>query len=321
MSGQEIQWDDLLYHDGAFPRQEEGGVAVESLSGDLKWNIGFGASPTGRPDMNMENPDLNSQGVTALSGGDPQLQKPCTGDCLMLFSKPSVKAFNIVFDENNNEVAQIWGMYRQIYDLLGSVESAQFSVLKRLAAEHNFLQKSYYLNVGDQAGQAQSLHEGQQAATQFGGEGADALVNQIGSGAFKCLKKARLLGRKLGRGGMGVQELESATDVNLTDDQTAAECGGGLFQVVSIPMRGGVDWPSDSGGGDGAGWSRGWPVTAQWQAPTNSFGVDLNTLMINRENGPKVHASVSLWRGTSGGEPLAAVWPKPNPKFQVRTHP
>ena len=94
---------------------------------------------------------------------------------------------------------------------------------------------------------------------------------------------------------------------------TISECGG-LFQLATVG-RSTLESMSKPVGSSYPGW----PVEVQWQAPAqNYFDVPVNVLLANADRGPRVRATVSVWRGPNRG---ASVWPNPTPKFQVRLYP
>ena len=107
--------------------------------------------------------------------------------------------------------------------------------------------------------------------------------------------------------------------VSVVGNSNAAisECSG-LFQLVTVDksMVGGM--AKDNGSG-----YPGWPVEARWtlnpdnQASYNYFKADLDNIMTQRDNGPRVHATISV----GGFGAIPSVWPNPTPKFQVRLYP
>src|SRR5262249_10325427 len=128
-----------------------------------QWDIGFGGP-----------------GAYKNETWDPDMPEPLT-----LISSATASAWNINWDDSQT----IFKLYVQIYQLLGSVESAQFSVLNRLAQGHNFLEKSYWLNTGGPDALAESAELGQSF-----GFYADQFPSDV---KFQCVQKVHFCGNKL----------------------------------------------------------------------------------------------------------------------------
>ncbi len=295
--------DDLMYHDGAFPRYDQNPDQVPQ--GSQSWDISFSGGRSGMNDP--DSPDVSSHDM----GYDGSGTNACSGTCTLIFTNYTASHFNIGWDDGN----QVLKLYVQIYQLLGSVEAAQFAVLKRLADKHNFLSKSYYLNIGEQ----QAIQEAGQAVQDFR-VSADPFVGAVN---FWCTPKMRLYAQK------PAHELAQAMTVGAADAQMppTIDCVGrggnqGLFQLVTIDRNvlNSMSQPSPS-----SQWSKGWPVSVHWTVPNNYFGVDLNSMLQASDNGgPKVRASVAIYRGAvncQGANCPANIWPSPTPKFQVRLYP
>lgn len=291
--------DDIMYHDGDFPRDEQNPDGYTSPS-PPQWNIQFNPSSS-RSGMN----DPNDMNVFNPSGetGNP----PCSSPCTLIFNIDTVTHWNIGWDDAN----QVFKLYVQIYQLLGSVEAAQYAVLDRLQQSHNFLSKSYYLNIGDQTALAEA-----QAAVQDFNMSAGGFMGAIN---LWCTPRMRIMGyipmHDLEATGITSQDAQMPTTITCYNTPYA-----GLFQATTIKQTM-LDsmWSPSS---DGRPFAKGWPVTVHWTAPSNYFGVDLNAIMQSADNGgPKVHASVSIWNGGPAGTGLASIWPLPTPKFQTRLYP
>lgn len=263
--------DDILYDEGDFPRSISDPTKMEYTT-ETTWDIGYGMKGAGK---NADPPDVP--------------------ETLTMISMDAAKLWWINWEDAN----QIYKLYVQIYQLLGSVESAQYSVLKRLSAGHNFLKKSYWLNTG-----------GPEALN----EAADAVISfDVASGGFNsavkfwCSQKMLFHGNALTHSwGQPYQIWASDPPPDLPS--TISECTG-LFQVVTVD-RPVVRRMSDVSSGGYPGW----PVQTRWTAPNNYFSIDFNRLM--PEGRPLVHATVSIGYG-----PFTSVWPNPTPKYQVRLFP
>lgn len=296
--------DDIMYHDGAFPRDDQNPDGVPP--GTRSWQIRFpdtGASF--RSGMNSAtDPDVDSHDQGSEGGAG------CSPPCTLIFNVDTVRHWNIGWDDSN----QVFKLYVQIYQLLGSVEAAQYKVLWRLAQNHNFMSKSYYLNIGD----TQALQEAGQAVQAFR-RSADPFTGKV---AFWCTPKMRIYGY------VPQRQFLQATDIMEQEAKmpNTIDCIGqngglqGLFQVATVDPA-----TLDSMSSPIGQWSKGWPVEVHWTAPNNYWGVDLNGLLQSADNGgPKVRASVALYRGQvgcNGQNCPAQIWPDPTPKFQVRLYP
>jgi hypothetical protein len=200
---------------------------------------------------------------------------------------------------NWDDANRIFKLYVQIWQLLGSVEEAQHSVLERLTSKHNFFKKSYWLNTGDPVGDA-----------------------DLGAGAFRsaasgfkaqayCHQKVMFYGNKP-TGSTFQPWKEWGPDAPVaTPYYDKCLRGPGLFQIMWVSGVEAMRRPS------GSPWP-GYSITQPWTAPKNYFDVNFND-SIAQLNGrkPEVHATVSC--GVNNKK--AAVWPNPTPKFQVRLYP
>ncbi len=295
--------DDVLYDDGVFPRDPGNPTRQDFAAGESPWNIEFGGSRSG---MNSEDPvvstpggDCNTTGSQNHTNAGPSVGS-AVDNCVVIVSMRTAKAWNINWDDAN----QIYKLYVQIYQLLGSVESAQYSVLSRLSAKHNFLTKSYWLNVGGD----QAVTEATQAANKFDGQAGGFM----GAVNFHCAKHVMFMGNQIVTNVLGQPYQIWASDPPPTMPDTIAECsqsGGGLFQLVTV--RHDVLQAMNDG----------WTAEAHWTAPSNYWNIDVNGMMSGLDaNGPRVRATAQV---VGYGTPPfnAGVWPQPTPKFQVRTKP
>jgi len=258
---------ELLYENGVFPKSPQ-----SSGFDDMKqWNIRYGGKVGER-----KNP---------ASPNDP----PDLDETIEFLTWQNAHDYWINWDEAQS----LYKLYVQIYQLLGSVEEAQYSVLQRLSSGHNFLQKSYWLNTGD------SLADVQEAVSSFHASAA----------GFKavpyCHKKIMFYGNKpTDDTFQGWQEWAPPKPIDAPYMQSCKD-GPGLFQVMWVN-------PNEI-----KKMKAGYPVVQHWKAPKNYFNVDFNTGHRALDNGrPKVRATVTV-----GENSQAAVWPDPTPKFQVRLYP
>lgn len=290
----ELGSDELMWQDGAFPRDQRYWNNADGIPDSQKvWEIEYGGDRASL--VNNDNPSMQSWDRSPVS--------PCQGECGLVFSQQSAQHYNIGWED----ATTIFRMYIQIYQLLGSVESAQFAVLKRLTdgSNHNFLSKSYWLNA-DQSSEA--LGDAQRDLVPSFAASSSGFVPSV---KFHCVPKMRLYGNKFTHD-MGVYE---PAYEEYPMPSTIGECGGpGLFQLVTVKRSILSSMTAPVGGSMG---SFGWPVQVRWKVGSNYFNVDDLNNTVNNGDGPVVHASVSMFQ--AGG--LAQVWPKPNPKFQTRLYP
>lgn len=287
----ELGSDELMWRDGAFPRDSR---YVSSIPDSVRdWDIEYGGPRASL--MNTDSPSMQTW--------DRNPTNPCTGQCGLVFTQDTAQHWNIGWED----ATTIFKMYVQIYQLLGSVESAQFNVLKRLTSgsNHNFLSKSYWLNA-DQTNEA--LSEAGGAVRQFAIQASQFIPGV----QFHCMPKMRVYANKF-TNDIGVYGV-AYEDYNMPSSIQDCSGSSGLFQLVTVKRN---VIQSMSAGATGTSGSFGWPIEAVWSAPNNYFDVDLNAAMRGVDNGPKVHATVGVF--TNGGR--AAVWPRPNPKFQTRLYP
>ncbi|MDD5655864.1 MAG: hypothetical protein PHF00_01230 [Elusimicrobia bacterium] len=245
---------------------------------DAKWDIRFYESKWGQKN---DSPPTSVEGT------------------LSILTMDDANAYWINWDDAN----QVYKLYVQIYQLLGSVEDAQLSVLTRLAAQHNFLKKSYWLNTGD------PIDEAAAAAGIFGKEMDDSNWKSGSGLKYFCYEKMNFYGNKPTHSMFQPWQVY-APDPPPTMESKISGCDG-LFHLmwVSPALTNNIKKSL----GSSMFPSRGVPVTQSWTAPSNYFNYDFN-----RPSRPAVHVTVAI-DGFGGAK--AAVWPDPTPKFQVRTYP
>jgi len=273
-----VTYAEILYRNGAFPRSRSG--KKEFSGSDEKWDIEYGGTSSGRNSPN------------------PYIQDPYT-----LFSMDNANRFWLTWDL----ASEVFKLYIQVYSLLGSVEDAQWQVLKRLTkdSKHSFLQKSYWLNTGD------SANYGLELANSW-----DAALGEFKTEAH-CLRKLIYHGIDR-KGGTGIQQMRvKGTDppVEMSPKFDSPGCsGGGLFQMQTVDS-GALSRLRQPGGSEYPGLS----LTLRWQIPgKNYFNVDFGNMPQHFKNSaPELHTTVSV----GATNPNAKVWPDPTPKFQVRQYP
>lgn len=269
---------DVLYKNGAFPRSQSG---KHSYSTEKSWDIAYSEPKNG-------------------GGGPPQLPP-----VFELFTLQDANWFWHPWDL----ATEIYKLYVQIYSLLGSVEDAQFSVLKRLSTDHSFMKKSYWLNTGDPIGDAGVL------AHNF-----DVALGSFNSAVVPyCQPKLNYWGNRH-LGGGGIQPYVPAHTDPVVDLPTSAQFQGaggscqGLFQVMYVDPNT-IKKLSAKTGGDYPGLLLYMP----WAIPAkNYWNVDLVTIMAQKFPQGSLRTTISL-SGDPSNKP--AVWPYPTPKFQVRQFP
>jgi len=271
-----LTYAEILYQNGIFPRSQSG---KKEFRNEDSWDIAYGGK-----------------------GGGKNSKSPTIDDPVILFSMDNANKFWHPWDL----ATEVYKLYVQVYSLLGSVEDAQWQVLKRLTKDsnHSFLQKSYWLNTGDSA--------------VYGAELARAF--DVALGEFKtkphCVRKLVYHGNRH-MGGTGIQQYRVfGTDppVDLPDSPGCS--GGGLFQMQTVD-----DSTIKALGGPGGSDYYGLSLSLKWQIPgKNYFNVDFANMPQHFKNSsPELHTTVSV--GAPGGTAKPSVWPDPTPKFQVRQFP
>jgi len=289
-TGYKKYYASILYENGAFPHvggaYQNGHKPETALTGG-KWDIEYGGAYAKR---NQNPPDMSP----AQSNDGSQYYELFTLDNADNYWHPYDLA------------TEIYKLYVQIYGLLGSVESAQFQVLKRLtqgSTPHSFMQKSYWLNTGDPIGDATVL------ANNFD----HALGDFDHAVHANCLQKLDYWGNKHLNGGIQPYVPQKTTpDVDLTAQggagcQSSDNGNGGLFQIESLD--------------DGMvkTLKKGLTIEIPWSIPgKNFFNVPFDVLMAQAYPGRELHTTISVI-----GDPSVSpsVWPDPTPKFQVRQFP
>ncbi|MBI4376156.1 MAG: hypothetical protein HY549_06860 [Elusimicrobia bacterium] len=289
----QIALDDLLYRDGVFPRDPDNPERQEFAESDRQWKIRF-------------DPEGNRAGMNDLPPEVASTDGTCNRDrCVTLISRRTAQCWNINWQDAN----QIYKLYVQIYKLLGQVESAQYSVLNRLAREHNFLKKSYWLNMGGDT----ALREAEDAVTSFR-PAADSFLEQVD---FHCAQYLYFHGNQL-QPRWEQPYVIVAPDEPQGPDKWSPEgglmdrgCDGGLFQLVTVEpsiLNGmAAGWPAETR----------WTLNPQGEAKYNYWNVDLDNTMLRLDRGPRVRARIAV----AGFGTQASVWPDPTPKYQVRLYP
>ena len=241
-----ISYAEVLYQNGIFPRSRSRGTG------------------TGDPTLFTDEPvwDIEYGGVGVnKNSSDPEMPDP-----VVLFSLDNAKKYWHPWDL----ATEVYKLYVQVYSLLGSVEDAQWQVLKRLTkdSKHSFLQKSYWLNTGDAKGYGDEL------ANSF-----DAALGDFKTRAH-CVRKLVYNGNRH-LGGSGIQQYRVyGTDppIDLPDSPgTSPEgCGpgGGLFQIQTVDKVT-LDALRKAGSGAYPGLS----LSLRWQIPgKNYFNVDFGNM-------------------------------------------
>jgi hypothetical protein len=296
----------ILCQNGVFPMRSGDCSSRSDYTTEKAWDIKYGGKGTGKnsspPDLGS-NPSGNSDVMTILTGLNPE---------------DDANRFWLNWDDAN----QIYKLYVQIYQLLGSVEDAQYSVLMRLAASHNFLRKSYWLNTGS------DLNAAQAAANLFdSGMGSWALGGGL---KYYCYPKVNFYGNKPTGSMFQPWQVYSPEGGPVAMASPINGCSG-LFQLMWV-SDGITGVHNGSPGHDGKlnaavtsslYGSRGVSVNQLWGGAGDNNVVSKN--YFNHDfmgdfpgGGPAVHVSAAI---DGYGNAKASVWPNPTPKFQVRTYP
>ncbi|MBI5210333.1 MAG: hypothetical protein HY927_10215 [Elusimicrobia bacterium] len=289
---------EILYNNGAFPYGNNAYPAsptappnpLPSLDSEPLWMIRYG----GFKGIHKNGSDTTPPNIAAS-------EYPMDSSHFAIIDQDDVHDWWINWEDSQ----QIYTLYIQIWQLLGSVEEAQYSVLERLVKGHNFYKKAYWLNTGDPVADAQKGADSFEAAS-------SGFLNPSGM-KFYCHHKVHYYGNKL-TGSMIPPWREVGPEHPISVDyMSKCEGGPGLFQMAWIKkseldkMRKPIL----------TGKYAGYPVEQPWTAPSNYFNYNFNGESQELNYGrPKVHATVSCGEGS-----LAAVWPNPTPKFQVRLYP
>jgi hypothetical protein len=273
-------YSEVLYANGIFPRSKSGHKNTDEAhwkSAEV-WDIEYGGAGANR---NSANPTI--------------------ADPVVLFTHENADQSYHPWDL----ATEVYKLWFQVFSLLGSVEDAQYQVLKRLtmgSPRHSFLQKSYWLNTGD--------------PYSYGEELANSFDNALGT--FKtdahCVRKLIYHGNKY-TGGSGLQQYHvGSTDPPIDLPSSAGCSGGGVFQMQTVDQSS-LNALSKPGGSEYPGLS----LTLKWQLPgKNYFNVDFGNMPQHFKNSaPELHTTVSV----GATNPNAKVWPNPTPKFQVRQFP
>lgn len=294
---------DILYKNGTFPRTDQapGDAPLDSFT---SWHLRFGGCGMGK---NSNPPDMSSCGATGGTGGGAGGGGGAVtgggggvagGGRLDIITMQDALDYWLNWDDSQD----IYKLYVQIYQLLGSVEDAQYSVFNRLTktGRHGFFRKSYWLNTGDDINQAEA--------------GASFFNAYSFEPKPYCIQEVMIYGNKPTSNAFQPYQIW-APNAPIQMPPTIANCQpqAGLFQAEAIPdmhlqnMKI-VHSPLAN--------YPGYPVIQPWKAPTNYFKVDFNSKVRCPTGGfdsPCVHATVML----SGGR----LWPSPTPKFQTRLYP
>lgn len=271
---------DILYKNGAFPRNVGGDPPDAPLDGKSPWFIQFDAK-----------------------FGAKNAPTPDPGGRLDLLTMQDALDYWISWDDAQD----IYKLYVQIYQLLGSVEDAQFSVFKRLTNDHNFFRKSYWLNTND------PINDARDGAKWF-----DAY--QFRPQPY-CISEIMIYGNKPTNNAFQPYQIW-APNSPISMPSTIAGCqpSAGLFQMMAVPpaqlqnlrsRKALSNWP-------------GWPIIQHWdrQRTTlsrNYFNVNFHGLVRCQDGGgPCVHATIAL---ANPAQPAGGLWPNPTPKFQTRLYP
>ncbi len=285
-SGPKSLWD-ILYENGAFPRSASGKRTFDT---EEVWDIQY------YPGSNGEGVNVGAKNNAPPDMDDAEVNKNSTGKAFHILTGDNAKHFWINWDD----AQQVFKLYVQIYQLLGAVEDAQYSVLKRLATDHSFLKKSYWLNTGDAVSAADD------AARAF----------DVAMGPFKatpyCHQKFMFTGNR--PTGSAFQPWQEWSPTEAVSPPSPMPGCGGLFQIMwvehSIIKK--LREPNAGNNYPGLGLSMRWAVPQK-----NYWNVDFTAMPQHfPQSAPEIHTTVSLGVGSK-----AAVWPYPTPKFQVRQYP
>ena len=230
-------------------------------------------------------------------------------DCLEIMTKDDALAYWV----NWEDAVDVYKLYFQIYQLLGSVYDAQYQVWKRLTGDHSFFHKSYWLNSGDDFKNSNSrnavLGSFERAGTRFKPEA-------------HCVGHLMFWGNTLNtRTAYQPYKITKSDPIPMNTDTQAPGCGGRLFQFAFMNKGGLADFGARKGRGFGIP-----TVYHRWKAPSNYWNLQGEFDQMPQEGceniqGPCVRATVGLTAADSDAKGLGRLWPDPTPKFQVRLYP
>ncbi|MDE2142946.1 MAG: hypothetical protein KGJ84_11100 [Elusimicrobia bacterium] len=281
--GGDVSYADVLYKNGAFPRSQSGKHSYGS--GDASWDIEYS------------------------SARQQQMSDKALPDPFLLFTLQDANWFWHPY----TVATQIYQLYVQIYSLLGSVESAQKQVLKRLSDTHSFMSKSYWLNTGESGDALVAAFR-----TQIPDFNSQSVAQAV------CQRKLIYWGNTT-RGGGGVQPYvpQYSHDDGAQDVDLAKNGGGspdcpqpGLFQMMWVDPNVVKKLAEKTGGS-----YPGIELRMPWVIPnSNYWNVDFYNEMNKARVESTLHTTISLGSGDPS-QSKPSVWPDPTPKFQVRQFP
>ena len=280
-----VTYASILFNNGVFPHDggtyPAGAHTAETNMSGSKWEIKYGGLGAGKNDS------------------DPTLPEP-----IQLFTQEDARKYW----HPKDLAVEIYKLYVQIYSLLGSVEDAQYTVLKRLVGDHSFMKKSYWLNTGEP--------EGDLLVQSFRAAAPDFTSSSVVKA--KCQLTLDFCGNVL-TGDTGLQPIRPECVTGNGDAPPAkldksAGCSEGLFQLMWVdPNK--IKAMSEPGASGYPGIS----LFMNWALPAkNYWNVDFITEMNHRYPNGTLHTTIAL-KGDPASQP--AVWPNPTPKFQVRQYP
>ncbi|MFH1723844.1 MAG: hypothetical protein ABII00_04385 [Elusimicrobiota bacterium] len=269
----------ILFKNGAFPKTDQAPPDAP-LDSYPRWFLRFGGTGQSK---NNNAPDMG-------------------GGRLDLLTMQDALDYWLSWDDAQD----IYKLYVQIYQLLGSVEDAQYSVFKRLTNGHNFFRKSYWLNTNDSIGAA------------F--EGAAYFDAYSFSPKPYCVQELMIVGNKPTSNPFQPYILY-APQSPIQMPSTISDCqpSSGLFQMEAIPDSHLDNMRTQHPPGSRFGFNLpGYPVVQHWGQDTlgrNYFNVNfMNKVRCpDGAGGPCVHATAAVLGGR--------LWPDPTPKFQTRLYP
>jgi hypothetical protein len=304
----------ILCRRGAFPQPNGSCVADHNFqySSEHSWNIQYATYQDGMGQTINKNDDPDSMKNELGQGCD---QAPCFTIIRGIGADDEANRFWF----NYTDSYQIFQLYSSIYGLLGSVEDAQYHVLNRLAAQHTFLKKSYWLNTGS----GSDVSSAAKAATLFESHMDDsrwANGSKVGSALhYHCYQYVHFYGNQATGNMFQPWQVWHPTTGAIRIENTIDGCTG-LFQFLTVDPS--IISTLRSPVSDSTFASRGVEVDQPWGGQDDNNAVTTNYFshrFTDDFNGlPTVHVSVAV-DGFGGAKP--AVWPNPTPKFQVRTYP
>jgi len=262
-SGKECLYD-VFAEMGAYP-------VFTGSPNDKIWKIQFADKARNNAKLNVEDPDFPKEFELLTYDKARVLEIPWSA------MQPT---------EKDSKGMGIFPLYYQVYMMLGSIETSQYSVYRRLTDNFNFFRKSYYLNTGEcRKDPAKCAGDG---LNNFAANKLEMKFHEIETLVFH----ARVAPKGMDLGGLRIYKTEPI------------KLDPRIFQLATVRNNAVL-----------GRLGRGLEVNQRWEAPDNYFKIDMNNLYK-----PTVHARVAAQCPNLKND-NNCIWPNPTPKYQTRLYP